>query len=67
MSVIYGNVVGGGSGIGKTFLLEDEKGNQFTGIAVDEITLFTATPEDIKLGKIAGTDSGVVTGTHVCE
>jgi hypothetical protein len=67
MSVIYGNVVGGGSGFGKTFLLEDENGNQMTGIVVDELTVFTATAEDIKLGKVAGTDSGVVTGTHICE
>lgn len=67
MSIIYGNVVGGGSGFGKTFLLEDENGNQLTGIVVDELTVFTATAEDIKLGKVAGTDSGVVTGTHVCE
>lgn len=67
MSVIYGNVVGGSSGFGKTFLLEDENGNQLTGIVVDELTIFTATAEDIKLGKVAGTDSGVVTGTHVCE
>lgn len=67
MSVIYGNVVGGGSGFGKTFLIEDENGNQLTGIVVDELTIFTATAEDIKSGKVAGTDSGVVTGTHVCE
>lgn len=67
MSVIYGNVVGGGAGCGKTFLLEDENGNQMTGVVVDELTIFTATAEDIKLGKVAATDSGVVTGTHVCE
>lgn len=67
MSIIYGNVVGGGSGFGKTFLLEYEDGSQMTGIVVDELTIFTATAEDIKLGKVAGTDSGVVTGTHVCE
>jgi len=67
MSMICGNVVGGASGCGKTFLLEDQNGNQLTGIVVDELTIFTATAEDIKLGKTAGTDSGVVTGTHICE
>lgn len=67
MSIIYGNVVGGSSGFGKTFILEDENGTQLTGIVVDELTVFTATADDIKLGKVAGTDSGVVTGTHVCE
>ena len=67
MSIIYGNIVGGGSGLGKTYLLEDNDGNQFTGILVDELTVFTATAEDIKIGKVAGTDSGIVTGTHICE
>ena len=67
MSIIYGNVVGGYPAFGKTFLLEDENGQQLTGIVVDELTIFTATADDIKLGKTAGTDSGVVTGTHVCE
>ena len=67
MSIIYGNIVGGSSGFGNTYLLEDEYGNQITGIVVDELTIFTATAEDIKFGKIAGTDSGVVIGTHVCE
>ena len=71
MRIICGNVVGGGIGggsrFGETFLFEDENGNQLTGILVDKLTLFTATAEDIKLGKVAGTDSGVVTGTHTCE
>lgn len=67
MNAIYGNVIGCSSGCGKTFLIEDENGNQLTGIVVDELTIFTATPEDIKIGKVAGTDSGVVTGTHVCK
>ena len=67
MSVICGNLVGGITCYGKTFVLEDESGNQLTGIVVDEMTVFTATAEDIKLGKVAGTDSGVVTGTHTCE
>lgn len=67
MSIIYGNLVGGITGYGKTFILQDESGNEFTGVVVDEVTVFTATAEDIKLGKIAATDSGVVTGIHVCE
>ena len=64
---IYGNVVGGGSGFGKTIIIEDADGNEFVGVVVDTEILFTATAEDIKLGKVAATDSGVVTGTHVCE
>lgn len=67
MSIIYGNLIGGIVGYGKTFVLVDESNNEVTGVVVDKETIFTATAEDIKLGKIAATDSGVVTGTHVCE
>ena len=51
----------------KTFLLEDENGNQLTGVVVDEFTVFTAASEDIKLGKVAASDSGIITGTHTCD
>lgn len=67
MSVICGNLVGGVVGYGKTFVLVDENNNELTGVVVDSEVIFTATPEDIKLGKVAAIDSGVVTGTHVCE
>lgn len=65
--MICGNVVGGIVGCCKSFILEDENGNQVTGIVVDEVTLLTATAEDIKEGKTACTDSGVIIGTHTCE
>lgn len=67
MSIIYGNLVGGIVGYGKTFILVDENNREFTGVVVDEMTLFTATAEDIKKGKVAASDSGVITGTHACE
>ena len=67
MSTICGNLVGGIVGYGKTFVLVDENDNELTGVVVDEMTLLTATAEDIKLGKIAAVDSGIVAGTHVCE
>ncbi len=67
MSVICGNLVGGIVGYGKTFVLVDENNNELTGVVVDELTLLTATAEDIKSGKVAAVDSGIVTGTHVCE
>lgn len=67
MSIIYGNLVGGGSSPDTTFILEDEYGNQLVGTMVDELTVFDAVASDIKLGKVAATDSGVVTGTHICE
>ena len=67
MSTIYGNLVGGITGYGKTFILVDENNNELVGTVVEELTVFDATAEDIKLGKVAATDSGIVTGTHVCE
>lgn len=63
---IVGNMVGCYSPIGKTFILEDESGNEFTGIVVDQEVVFTATASDIVKGKVAGTDDGVIVGTHEC-
>ena len=63
---IVGNMIGCYSPMGKTFILEDENGNEITGIVVDQKTVFTATAADIVKGKVAGTDAGVVTGTHEC-
>ena len=63
---IIGHMIGCYSPIGKTFIIEDENGNEITGIVVDKETVFTATAADIVKGKIAGTDDGVVVGTHEC-
>ena len=63
---IVGNMVGCYSPMGKTFIIVDEDGNELTGIVVDQETIFTATAEDIVMGKVAGTDEGVVVGTHKC-
>lgn len=64
--MINGNAVGGITGYGKTFILEDENGNQFTGVVVSEETVFTAdAATDIREGKVAATDAGVVTGAKV--
>ena len=65
--MINGNLVGGIVGYGKTFVIVDENGNEITGVVTDEITTLTATAADIKAGKTAAVDSGIVTGTHVCE
>lgn len=65
--MICGNLVGGITAYGKTFVLVDEDGNEMVGTLVDELTIFDATAEDIMIGKTAATDSGIVTGTHVCE
>lgn len=66
MSMICGNIVGGGCAL-KTLTIIDESGNEYIGVVVDEEVAFTATAEDIKLGKIAASDSGIVIGTHACE
>lgn len=63
---IVGNMVGCYSPMGKTFILEDENGNEVTGIVVDQEVVFTATAADIVAGKTAGTEDGVVVGTHEC-
>jgi gas vesicle protein len=63
MSLIYGNVVGGIIGYGKTFVLTDESGNELTGVIVDEEVIFTANDEDVRQGKVYAGDSGVSTGT----
>ena len=65
--MICGNLVGGITSNGKTFILVDEDGNEIVGTVVEEITMFDATAEDIKIGKVAATDSGIVVGTHTCE
>ena len=63
---IVGNMIGCYSPMGKTFIIQDASGNEMTGIVVDQETVFTATASDIVVGKIAGTDDGVVVGTHEC-
>lgn len=64
--MISGNMVGSYSQIGKTFILVDEDGNEITGVCVDNPVVFTANAtEDIREGKVAATDEGVVTGSAV--
>ena len=62
---IYGNVVGGSSGFGKTFILEDEAGTQFMAVCVGEETVFTATDNDVREGLVYASDKGVSTGTKI--
>jgi hypothetical protein len=63
---IVGNMVGCYSPMGKTFIIEDADGNEIVGIVVDQETLITATAADIVAGKTAGTEEGIVVGTHEC-
>ncbi len=65
MSKIYGNATGG-FGMPKTFVLTDKNGNEFTGVVVGERAVFTANAaQDIRQGKVAATDAGVVTGSAI--
>ena len=64
MSII-GNMVGCYSPIGKTFVIEDDNGNEYTGVVVDQETIFTATDNDVREGLVYASDSGVSTGTKV--
>ena len=64
--MICGNMVGGLIPL-KTLILVDENNNEMVGTVVENVTIFDATAEDIKFGKVAATDSGIVTGTHVCD
>ena len=65
--MIYGNIVGGSSGFAQTYVIEDMDGNTYTGVVVDDIILFDATPEDLKAGNVAASDAGVIVGTHECK
>lgn len=60
---IYGNAVGGITGYGKTFILQDENGNELTGVVVGEEVVFTATNNDVREGMVYASDSGISTGT----
>ena len=60
---ISGNMVGSYSAIGKTFILVDEDGNEITGVVVDKQTIFTATDDDVREGKVYASNDGVSVGT----
>lgn len=57
--------IGSGSGSDGTqmYILVDEDGNEYPAVLVDEETVFDATANDIREGKIAATESGVTVGT----
>lgn len=64
-AIDYHNGVLGGSSDGDTkmYILVDEDGNEYPAVFVDEETVFDATANDIREGKVAATDDGVTTGT----
>lgn len=63
--IISGNMVGGSAPL-KTLILVDDNGNEVVGTVVDTLTVFDADPTmDIREGKKAVTDAGVVTGKKI--
>ena len=46
-----------------TYMLVDESGNEIPAVFVENETIFTATENDIRIGKIAANQNGIVTGT----
>lgn len=62
---ILGNAVGA-FGFPKTYILTDSDGNELIGTYVENLTVFDANPEtDIREGKTAVTDDGVVIGSAI--
>ena len=65
MAKIYGNTVGVTGGLPKSFLLETDDGVQLVGVTVGKETVFDATDNDVREGKIYAGDNGISTGTKV--
>lgn len=61
-NVIYGNTVGGGGALGKSVIIQGDDGTELVGVVVGQETVMTATPNDIRKGKIAATEAGIVEG-----
>ena len=61
--MINGNMVGSYSQIGKTFILVDASGKELTGVVVEQETVFTATDNDVRSGKVYASNDGVSVGT----
>lgn len=62
--MIIGNIVGGKPLI-KSYILETEDGQEIPAVLTSQEVVFTATPNDIREGKVAATGSGVVIGEKV--
>lgn len=62
--MIVGNIVGG-KPLVKSYILETEDGQEIPAVLTEQEVVFTATPNDIREGKVAATSNGVVTGEKV--
>lgn len=61
---LYGNPIMAPAAL-KTVIIEDANGNSMTGVVVDDLTVFDATANDVREGKIFACDEGVKTGTKI--
>ena len=59
--MIYGNCVGG-IGLERTYILEDDNGNEVVAVMSKNEVMFDATANDIRAGKVAASATGIVTG-----
>lgn len=62
MSGLYGTPVNVG-GFPKSLILTDDNGVEVAGVVVGSKTVFTATDNDVREGKVYASDEGVSTGT----
>ena len=62
--MIVGNMVGG-MPLVKSFILETEDGKEIPAVLTNQEVVFTATPNDIREGKVAATGDGVTVGEKV--
>lgn len=63
-TMIIGNIVGGKPAV-KSYILETEDGQEIPAVMTDQEIVFTATPNDIREGKVAATGNGVTIGEKV--
>lgn len=61
---ISGNLVGSYSQIGKTFILQDENGNELVGVVTDNAQVFDAIDTDVRTGKKYVSDLGMGVGIN---
>lgn len=58
---ILGNATGG-FGMPRSFVVVDGDGNEFTAVSVENVTVFDATPMDVRINKTFASDNGVQVG-----
>lgn len=59
----HGGFYGDGDDDTQMYILQDEDGTEWPAVLVDEETVFDATANDIREGKLAATEDGVTLGT----